>query len=43
MKPLVDVSEILRNLTLTAAAAVGASLASKKLGPETIQAGSAAF
>lgn len=43
MEALVDLSEILRNLALTAAAAVGAYLAWKKLGPETTQAGSAVF
>ncbi|MCE7030438.1 hypothetical protein [Jiella avicenniae] len=43
METLVDLSEILRNLALTAAAAVGAYLAWKKLGPETTQAGSAVF
>ena len=41
METLVDLSEILRNLALTAAAAVGAYLAWKKLGPETTQAGTA--
>lgn len=41
METLVDLSEILRNLALTAAAAVGAYLAWKKLGPETAQAGTA--
>ena len=43
MEALVALSEILRNLALTAAAAVGAWLAWKKLGPETTQAGSAVF
>ncbi|WP_245515176.1 hypothetical protein [Jiella endophytica] len=43
METLVDLSEILRNLALTAAAAVGAWLAWQKLGPETTQAGSAVF
>ncbi|WAP70498.1 hypothetical protein [Jiella pelagia] len=43
METLVDLSEILRNLALTAAAAVGAWLAWRKLGPETTQAGSAVF
>ncbi|WP_245396393.1 hypothetical protein [Jiella sonneratiae] len=43
METLVDLSEILRNLALAAAAAVGAWLAWKKLGPETTQAGSVAF
>ncbi len=41
MQALVDLSEILRNLALTAAAAVGAWLAWQKLGPESSQAGSA--
>ena len=43
METLVDISEILRNLALTAAAAVGGWLAWKKLGPETTQAGSAIY
>ncbi|MCB8840602.1 hypothetical protein [Aurantimonas sp. VKM B-3413] len=43
METLVDISEIPHNLALTAAAAVGAWLAWKKLGPETTQAGSAVF
>ena len=41
METIVDISEILRNLALTAAAVVGAWLAWKKLGPETTQAGTA--
>ena len=41
METLGDLSEIRRNLALTAAAAVGAYLAWKKLGPETTQAGTA--